>query len=69
MSDITWVIVADDGRARVFQTQGLALDLQEIEDLVNTEGHGTGLTDKEAVIELRITSLARLAALRTRWVL
>ncbi|BDC46077.1 host attachment protein [Paraburkholderia terrae] len=50
MSDITWVIVADDGRARVFQTQGLALDLQEIEDLVNTEGHGTGLTDKEAEV-------------------
>jgi protein required for attachment to host cells len=50
MSDITWVIVADGGRARVFQTRGLALDLQEIEDLVNTEGHRTGLTDKEAEV-------------------
>ena len=50
MSDITWVIVADGGRARVFQTQGIALDLQEIDDLVNTEGSGTGLTDKEAEV-------------------
>lgn len=50
MGDITWVIVADGGRARVFQTQGIAIDLQEIEDLVNTAGHGTGLTEKEAEV-------------------
>jgi protein required for attachment to host cells len=50
MSDVTWVLVADGGRARVFQTQGIALDLQEIEDLVSTEGTGTGLTDKEAEV-------------------
>ena len=50
MSDITWVMVANGERARVFQTQGIALDLQEIDDLVNTEGHGTGLTAKEAEV-------------------
>ncbi|WP_225032634.1 host attachment protein [Paraburkholderia sp. XV] len=50
MSDITWVIVANGERARVFQTQGLALDLQEMEDLVNTAGRGAGLTDKEAEV-------------------
>ncbi|WP_109477214.1 host attachment protein [Paraburkholderia sp. C35] len=48
MSDITWVIVANAGRARVFQSEGIALNLQEIDDLVDTGGHGTGLTDKEA---------------------
>ncbi|MBN3763659.1 host attachment protein [Burkholderia sp. Ac-20365] len=50
MNDVTWVIVANGERARLFKTQGIALDLQEIDDLVNTEGHGTGLTDKEAEV-------------------
>ena len=50
MNDVTWVIVANGDRARLFKSQGITLDLQEIDDLVNTEGHGTGLTDKEAEV-------------------
>jgi protein required for attachment to host cells len=50
MNDVTWVIVANGERARLFKTQGITPDLQEIDDLVNTEGHGTGLTDKEAEV-------------------
>ena len=50
MNDVTWVIVANGERARLFKSQGITLDLQEIDDLVNTEGHGTGLTDKEAEV-------------------
>jgi 2-phospho-L-lactate guanylyltransferase (CobY/MobA/RfbA family) len=42
MAAITWVVVSDGSRARVFQTPGLKLDLQEIEDLVNVAHSGTG---------------------------
>ncbi|GAB3628918.1 hypothetical protein PTE30175_00517 [Pandoraea terrae] len=47
MTEVTWLVVADGGRARVFQTPGLTLDLQEIEDLVNFENSGTVLTEKD----------------------
>lgn len=47
MIGVTWLVVADGGRARVFKTPGLALDLQEIEDLINTEFTGTMLTEKD----------------------
>lgn len=47
MTDVTWFVVADGGRARVFQTLGLALDLQEIEALTNDEYTGTMLTEKD----------------------
>ena len=44
---VTWLVVADGGRARVFQMPGLTLDLQEKEDLVNDEYSGTVLTEKD----------------------
>lgn len=47
MLDVTWLVVADGGRARVFKTPGLTLDLQEIEDLINADYTGTMLTEKD----------------------
>lgn len=47
MVEITWLVVADGGRARVFQMPGLTLDLQEVEELVNNEYTGTMLTEKD----------------------
>jgi protein required for attachment to host cells len=47
MIDMTWLVVADGGRARFFQTPGLTLNLQENEDLINTEYTGTMLTEKD----------------------
>lgn len=47
MVEATWLVVADGGRARVFETAGLTLDLQEVEDFVNDETTGTMLTEKD----------------------
>jgi hypothetical protein len=47
MVDVTWLVVADGGRARVFKMPGLTLDLQEVEVLVNDEYTGTVLTEKD----------------------
>ncbi len=47
MVEVTWLVVADGGRARVFQTPGLTLDLQDVEELVNDEYTGTMLTEKD----------------------
>ncbi len=47
MAEVTWLVVADGGRARVFEMPELTLDLQEIEYLVNTEYSGTVLTEKD----------------------
>ncbi|KXV03259.1 hypothetical protein CR51_18340 [Caballeronia megalochromosomata] len=47
MADTTWVVVADGSRARIFETRGLKLDLQEIEDLVNVAPSGPALSEKE----------------------
>ncbi|WP_342051009.1 MULTISPECIES: host attachment protein [unclassified Cupriavidus] len=47
MADITWVVVADGGRARIFETAGLKLELREIEDLVNVVPGGITLRDRE----------------------
>lgn len=35
---MSWVVIADRSRARIFQTDGGAERLQEIEDLLNPEG-------------------------------
>jgi protein required for attachment to host cells len=35
MTAIAWVLAADANRARVFETRGLRLDLQQVEDLKN----------------------------------
>jgi protein required for attachment to host cells len=47
MVEVTWLVVADGGRARVFKMPGLTLDLQEVEVLVNDEYTGTVLTEKD----------------------
>lgn len=47
MVEVTWLVVADGGRARVFQMPGLTLDLQAVEELVNDEYTGTMLTEKD----------------------
>ncbi len=35
MTALTWVLAADSSRARIFETRGLKLDLQQVEDLRN----------------------------------
>ena len=35
MTAITWVLAADGSRARIFETQGLKLDLRQVGDLRN----------------------------------
>lgn len=47
MVDVTWLVVADGGRARIFQMPGLTIDLKEVEELVNDEYTGTMLTEKD----------------------
>jgi protein required for attachment to host cells len=47
MTVTTWVVVADGGRARIFETPGLKLDLREIEDLVNVAPGETALSEKD----------------------
>jgi hypothetical protein len=46
MAVITWVVVADGSRARIFETLGLKLDLREFEDLVNVVPGGQTLSEK-----------------------
>ncbi|SAK96063.1 host attachment protein [Caballeronia ptereochthonis] len=48
MNDMTWIVVADEGRARVFQAPGLTLDLEEVDDFVNVAHSATTLTEKQA---------------------
>ena len=47
MAVTTWVVVADDSGARIFETPGLKLDLREIEDLVNVVPRGPALSEKD----------------------
>lgn len=49
MNDMTWVVVADAGRARVFQSPGLTVDLEEVDDFVNVAHSATTLTEKQEV--------------------
>ena len=49
MNDMTWIVVADESRARVFQAPGLSLDLEEVDDFVNVAHSATTLTEKQAV--------------------
>ncbi|BAO88273.1 host attachment protein [Caballeronia cordobensis] len=49
MNDKTWIVVADEGRARVFQAPGLTRDLEEVDDFVNVAHSATTLTEKQAV--------------------
>ncbi|WP_250440513.1 host attachment protein [Caballeronia sp. AZ1_KS37] len=41
MTAITWVLAADGSRARIFETQGLKLDLRQVEDLRNPAPRAT----------------------------
>ena len=47
MTTITWVLAADGCRASIFETHGLKLDLQEIEDLTNPAPRATELSEKD----------------------
>jgi len=47
MTAITWVLAADDKRARIFETQGLKLDLQQVEDIKNASAQATEPGDKD----------------------
>jgi protein required for attachment to host cells len=46
--DVSWIVVADEGRARIFESSGAALNLQEVEDFSNAAHSATTLTDKDA---------------------
>lgn len=56
MVEVTWLVVADGGRARVFQMPGLTLDLPEVEELVNDEYTGTMLTEKDLIASGRLSN-------------
>lgn len=47
MTAITWVLAADGGRARIFETEGLKLDLRQVEDLRNPAPRTAESADKE----------------------
>ncbi|MDR5808205.1 host attachment protein [Caballeronia sp. LZ019] len=46
MTAITWVLAADGRRARIFETRGLALDLQQVEDIRNPALQAADSIDK-----------------------
>ncbi|SPB13001.1 hypothetical protein NOV72_00301 [Caballeronia novacaledonica] len=50
MTAITWVLAADASRARIFETQGLKLDLRQVEDIRNPAPRAaeTAERDREA---------------------
>ncbi|WP_244817017.1 host attachment protein [Caballeronia sp. Lep1P3] len=45
MTAITWVLAADEHRARVFETRGLKLDLQQVQDIRNSAVHSVNSRD------------------------
>ncbi|SAK58072.1 Protein required for attachment to host cells [Caballeronia hypogeia] len=47
MSAITWVLAADGSRARVFETQGLKLDLRQVEELRNPASRASEATEQD----------------------
>ncbi|WP_408144109.1 host attachment protein [Caballeronia glebae] len=47
MTAITWVLAADGSRARIFETQGLKLDLRQVEDLRNPAPRATETAEKD----------------------
>jgi hypothetical protein len=48
MTAITWVLAADDSRARIFETRGLKVDLQQVEDLKNPQARAPQASDSFA---------------------
>jgi len=47
MTAITWVLAADSSRARIFETRGLTLDLQQVEDIRNPAVRAADSIDKD----------------------
>lgn len=47
MTAITWVLAADASRARIFETKGLKLDLQQVEDIKNPAPRMAESNDKD----------------------
>lgn len=47
MTAITWVVAGDGNRVRIFETRGLKLDLQQIEDIRNPALRMTDSVDKD----------------------
>ncbi|SAK54135.1 Protein required for attachment to host cells [Caballeronia temeraria] len=47
MTAITWVLAADGSRARIFETQGLKLDLRQVEDLRNPAPRAAETAEKD----------------------
>jgi protein required for attachment to host cells len=61
MTAITWVLAADDSRARIFETHGLKVDLQQVEDLKNPQARAPQASDTfaQAVAEFLERSRAQ----------
>jgi protein required for attachment to host cells len=47
MTAITWVLAADSSRARIFETQGLKLDLRQVGELRNPAPRAAESADKD----------------------
>nr|WP_244850003.1 host attachment protein [Caballeronia sp. SL2Y3] len=47
MTAITWVLAADEHRARIFETRGLKVDLQQVEDIRNAGPTRSGASEKD----------------------
>ncbi|MEX4002139.1 host attachment protein [Paraburkholderia sp. EG285A] len=49
MSNATWIVVAGEGRARVFKSGGELSSLQQVDDFYNENHSATTLTEKQAI--------------------
>ncbi|SAK97572.1 Protein required for attachment to host cells [Caballeronia fortuita] len=47
MTAITWVLAADGSRARIFETQGLKLDLRQVEDIRNPAARAAETAERD----------------------
>jgi protein required for attachment to host cells len=47
MTAITWVLAADGSRARIFETRGLKVDLQQVEDIRNPLARAAQPSEKD----------------------
>ncbi|WP_028220285.1 host attachment protein [Paraburkholderia oxyphila] len=48
MSNATWIVVAGEGRARIFASEEGSFALQQVEDISNAHHAATMLTEKQA---------------------
>ncbi|MEK6292282.1 MAG: host attachment protein [Paraburkholderia tropica] len=49
MSNATWIVVAGEGRARIFTWEGESSSLQQVDDFTNENHSATMLTEKQAI--------------------